>query len=133
MRATRLEVLHERDVPLVVRARFERTFFGLGASAALILLLGGGYLMMEALLDPLGASDMEVLTAGLALALSSFLLVYLVWPRRKRELERDEQLEAAEENRERPVLTVYLYNDAVQRRIAATRDLGERKNLPGPM
>lgn len=70
-------MLYGREVPLVVRARFERTFWGLVTFAGLILLLGGRYLMIEALLDPLGASDMAVLTAGLALALalSSFLLV----------------------------------------------------------
>lgn len=84
MRCTRVEVLHQRDeIPLVVRARFERTFFGLRAFAALVLLFGGGYLMIEALVDPIGASDMGVLPAGFAPALASFLLVYFVWPERE--------------------------------------------------
>jgi hypothetical protein len=133
MRATRMGVLHAREVPLVVRARFERTFFGLGAFAGLVLLLGGGYLMTEALLDPLGASDMAVLTAGLALALSSFLLVYLVWPRRTMEMARREHLETTEKKRERPVLEITMYSEAPQSRMLAKRSLGETKDLPGPM
>jgi hypothetical protein len=132
MRATRIEVLHGREVPLVVRARFERTFFGLGAFAGLVLLLGGGYLMMEALLDPLGASDMAVLTAGLALALSSFLLVYLVWPRRKMELARREQFDAAEE-KWRPVVNITMYQEGATGRMLVKRELDVRKDLPGPM
>jgi hypothetical protein len=73
MRTTRIEVLHNREkIPLVVRARFERTFFGLGAFAATVLLVGGGYLMTEALIDPIGASDMAVLTAGFVVALEFF-------------------------------------------------------------
>jgi hypothetical protein len=131
MRAMRIEVLHQREVPLVVRARFERTFFGLGAFAGLILLLGGGYLMAEALLDPLGASDLGVLTAGFSLALSSFLLVYLVWPRRRMAMAKREQTEADEEPLKAPVLT--LYGETVQSRALAKRALGEGKHLPGPM
>jgi hypothetical protein len=42
---------------LVVRARFERIFLGLGSFAGIILLLGGTYLMTKVLLNPLGASD----------------------------------------------------------------------------
>jgi len=50
MRTTRMELVNGRDrIPLVVRARFEKTFFGLGAFAGVVLLLGGGYLMTEAL------------------------------------------------------------------------------------
>jgi hypothetical protein len=136
MRATRIErieVLHGREVPLVVRARFERTFLGLGAFAGLVLFLGGGYLMMEVLLDPLGASDMAVLAGGLALALSSFLLVYLVWPRRRMELARREQFEAAEENWKRPVVTITMYDEGAPGRMLVKSGLGARKNLPGPM
>jgi hypothetical protein len=133
MRATRIDVLHGREVPLVMRGRFERTFFGLGAFAGLVLLLGGGYLMMEALLDPLGASDMAVLTAGLALALSSFLLVYLVWPRRKMELARPEQFEIGEEKWPRPIVTITMYDEGAPSPVLAKRRLGERKDLPGPM
>lgn len=114
-------------------ARFERTFFGLGTFAGLVLLLGVGYLMMEALLDPSGASDMAVPTAGLALALSSFLLVYLVWPRRKIELARGEQLETAEQNWKRPVVTIRLYDEGQSSRTLVRRGLGDRKHLPGPM
>jgi len=132
MRATRIEVLlHGREVPLVVRARFERTFFGLGAFAGLILLLGGGYLMAEALLDPLGASDLGVLTAGFSLALSSFLLVYLVWPRTKMALAKREQTKADEEEWKGPAPTVH--GEALRSRSVAKHALGEEKHLPGPM
>jgi hypothetical protein len=42
MRLTRIAGLNSRrGVPLVVRERFESTFFGLGAFAGLALLFGG--------------------------------------------------------------------------------------------
>jgi len=131
MRGTRVEVLHERrEIPLVVRARFEKTFFGLGAFAAMFLLLVGGYLMTEAMIDPIGASDMGVLAAGFALALSSFLLVYFAWPRGRLELAKRES--AREEDAwKNPVLTVY--GDAVHTRVITKKALGEDKGLPGPM
>ena len=132
MRTTRMELVNGRDrIPLVVRARFEKTFFGLGAFAGVVLLLGGGYLMIEALIDPLGASDVAVLTAGFALALSSFLLVYLVWPNRRMELAKHEHAAREEAKAEPPVLTVY--GKTLQHRIVAKRSLGDGKNLPGPM
>jgi hypothetical protein len=97
MRTTRIEVLHSREqIPLVVRSSFERTFLGLGAFAAAILLAGGAYLMTEALIDPLGASDLAVLAAGFALSLSSFLVVYLVLPQRRIQMAKREQGERAE-------------------------------------
>jgi hypothetical protein len=128
MRATRIEAIEGRHrIPLVVRARFERTFFGLGSFAGIILLLGGAYLMTEALLNPLGASDAGVLTAGFALALSSFLLIYLVWPRGRMGMAKRE-----------PVISngrkwMTLYGETVQNRVAAKRALREDKDLPGPM
>lgn len=132
MRSTRIGVLHGRnEIPLVVRARFEKTFWGLGAFAGMVLLLGGAYLMREALMDPLGASDVGVLTAGLALALSSFLLVYLVRPKGRMELARHEPDGSDEEMGKGPALTVY--GEAVQNRAVAKQALGEEKNLPGPM
>jgi hypothetical protein len=131
MRAVKVEVLNERDeIPLVVRARFEKTFFGLGAFAALILLIGGGYLMAEALVDPIGASDMGVLAAGFALALSSFLLVYFVWPKGKLELAKRERIDGVEQGLN-PVLTVY--GDSVHTRVIAKRELQQHRHLPGPM
>jgi hypothetical protein len=132
MRSTHVEMLNGRDrIPLVVRARFERTFFGLGAFAAVILLVGGGYLMAEALLDPLGASDMSVLTAGFALALSSFLLVYLVWPRGRLELAKRERRRHDDTMWSGPTLTVY--GGTVHSRMEAKQGLVDRKSLPGPM
>jgi hypothetical protein len=84
MRPAKINELHERErVPLVVRARFERTFLRLDAFAGAILLLGGTYLMAEAMVDPLKASDVGVLVAGFALALASFVLVYFVLPQRR--------------------------------------------------
>jgi type VI protein secretion system component VasK len=118
-------------VPLVLRARFERTFFGLGAFAGLLLMLGGLYLMAEALLDPFGASDVRVLAAGTALSLSSFLLVYLMWPRRKLALARREPPPQAPRQRKRPPFTAY--GEAMRTRAAAKQALVVRKNLPGPM
>jgi hypothetical protein len=92
MRAIRVELLHQRErVPLVIRARFERTYFGVGSFAGVVLLLGGLYLLRAAFQDPFGAANVRVLVAGFALALASFLLVYLVWPRGKMALARRER------------------------------------------
>jgi hypothetical protein len=132
MRATRIEAIEGRHrIPLVVRARFERTFFGLGSFAGIILLLGGAYLMTEALLNPLGASDAGVLTAGFALALSSFLLIYLVWPRGRMGMAKREPVISNGGKWKSPVMT--LYGETVQNRIAAKRALREDEDLPGPM
>lgn len=133
MRATRIEVLHGREVPLVVRARSERTIIKYPPPSNKTKPANVPSPKKEALLDPLGASDMAVLTAGLALALSSFLLVYLVWPRRKMELARREQLETAEQNWKRPVVTIRLYDEGQSSRTLVGRALGDRKHLPGPM
>lgn len=132
MRTTRIELLRSRGkMPLVVRARFERTFFGLGVFAAAILLVGGAYLMSEALIDPIGASDMAVLTAGFALSLSSFLLVYLVLPQRKIQMAKREKEERTEEQWKAPVLTVY--GETVHPRVRVKESLDLHKHLPGPM
>ncbi|MGB7731451.1 MAG: hypothetical protein WBL50_25750 [Candidatus Acidiferrum sp.] len=132
MAFSRIEVMHARsNMPLVERGRTERTFMGLGAFAATVLLLGGGYLMTEALLNPLSASDVGVLTAGFALALASFLSVYLLSPRRRIETAMCEKNARNEEKWNMPVLTVY--GETVQKRIVAKQILGEGKNLPGPM
>jgi len=133
MRATRVELVHGRaQVPLVIRARFEKTFFGLGAFAALVLLLGGGYLMAEALLDPVGASDAAVLVAGFALALSSFLLVYFVWPRGRLELAKQERERLSEQEKwNQPAFA--RYGDTGHPRIPANSPLREEKHAPGPM
>ena len=51
MAFSRIEVMPARsNMPLVERGRTVRTFMRLGPFAATVLLLGGGYLMTEALL-----------------------------------------------------------------------------------
>jgi hypothetical protein len=58
----------------------------LGAVAGLFFLfglLGGAYLVVIALANPLQGSDLEVLAGGFILALSSFLLVYFIRPQNK--------------------------------------------------
>jgi hypothetical protein len=81
MAFSRTEVMHARSsMPLVERGQTEKTFFGLRAFAATVSLLGAAYLMVEALLS---ASDMGALTAGFALALATFLSVYLLSPKRR--------------------------------------------------
>jgi len=133
MRATRIEVLNERDrVPLVVHGRIERTFLGLGLFVAAVLLLCGAYLLMEAIRDPLEASGTTVLTAGFMLALASFVITFLIWPRRKMALARDdEDLDQVPEYIKSSVLTVY--GESAQNRIEAKQALGTEKDLPGPM
>lgn len=132
MHATKIELLDERNrVPLVLRARFERTFFGLVLFAAVNLFLYGAYLLKEALRDPIGATGLAVVVAGFVLALAAFLFGYLVWPRGKSALARGEDYDWGEEQRMGPVLTVY--GEPVQNRLEAERTLGEGKDLPGPM
>jgi hypothetical protein len=72
-----------------------------------------------------------VLMAGFALALSSFLLVYLVSPRRRLELARRERVTRVEARWKGPALTVC--GETVHSRIMAKRVLGPGKHLPGPM
>jgi hypothetical protein len=131
MEAIRTGWLFRRRVPLVVRGRCERTFFGLGAFAAVILLLGGVYLLRETWLDPLGASDVRVLVGGVALALSSFLIVFLMWPFSRIALAKRDRRSHSAKQWNASALTVY--GKTVQDRMAARRALEERKDLPGPM
>jgi len=132
MHATGIGVLHGRGrVPLGLRSRFERIFFGMVLFAAINLFLYGAYLLKEALRDPLGAAELSVVVAGFMLALASFLLIYLAGPRIKSTFIEDEDPDEGEEQRMGPVLTVY--GEAVQKRLEAERTLGEEKDLPGPM
>lgn len=131
MRAERMIYVHERHrIPLVVRARFERTFFGLGLFAAINLFLCGAYLLTEAIRDPLEASEAAVVAAGLTLSLASFLLTYLVWPRAKYALGKDGDFVRPQKTRG-AVLPVY--RGAVHTPIEVKRAPAESKNLPGPM
>jgi hypothetical protein len=132
MRATKIEVLHGHGrMPLVMRGRFERTFFGLGLFAAINLFLWGIYLLTEVIRDPLKANETAVIAAGFALALASFLIVYLVWPRGRSALARHDEFDRDPEYSKGPVLTVY--GEGVQNRLEAKRGSGEEENLPGPM
>jgi hypothetical protein len=132
MRATKVGELPERErVPLVMRARFERTFLGLGAFAGLALLLGGTYLMAEAWVDPLKASDAGVLAAGFSLALASFVLVYFVLPQRRTALAKRERTAKRQARIKSAVLTPY--GEAMQSRVAIKREMSAGQNLPGPM
>src|SRR5215475_1950922 len=81
MRVVRIEIIQRQsNAPLVLRARFERTFFGLGLCIAGVLLAGGAYLLADAIREPLETSEATVLVAGVALALGAFAILYLVWP-----------------------------------------------------
>jgi hypothetical protein len=132
MRAARIEIQRERNkIPLVVRGRFERTFFGLGLFASTTLFLCGAYLLTEAMRDPLEASELAVLIAGFALALASFLITYLTWPRSRMALARHEEAGGLARRWKRPVITVY--GEAVERRQEVEQMSGNRKHLPGPI
>ena len=132
MRATRIEILNERNrMPLVLRARFERTFFGLGLFAAINLFLCGTYLLMKALYDPLESTDTSVLVAGFMLALASFLITYLIWPRGRSALARHDDSDPRPAYPKDPLFTVEA--EAVQARLEARRGLGDAKSMPGPM
>lgn len=132
MRAMRIEGERERGtMPLVARARFENTFFGLSLFAGVMLFLGGAYLLTHAIRVPLEASTFNVLVAGFTLALGSFLITYVVWPWSGSALSKHEDLDGVPEYWKGPALTVY--GEAVQTRLEATRVLVDEKNLPGPM
>lgn len=125
----RIEVLNERHrVPLVVRSRFERTFLGLGLFAAVTLFLWGAYLLTEAISDPLRATGVAVLVAGLMLALASFLMAFLLWPRGRRALARSEEPDGDFEYPNGPILTVY--REPLQGRLEAKQAVREGKILP---
>lgn len=132
MRAARSR--HERSghrIPLVMRARFERTFFGLGLFAAITLFLCGAYLLTEAIRDPLEATEAAVICAGFTLSLASFVLTYLIWPRAKSALVKDQDSPQHGKNVHGGVLTVY--GQTLHTNIEAKRWLAESQNLRGPM
>jgi type VI protein secretion system component VasK len=115
--------------PLIVRASLPRTFWTLGIFVEASLLFGGLYLLAEVTLQPLEASQVSILSAGVILALAAILLVYLVRPWRKAALARmEDSLQAAPAE---PPLTAF--GEAVRTRQEAERVLCETEKLPGPM
>ena len=99
--------IHRHKIPLVLRARFAWTFFGLGLFAAVNLFLIGSYLLSVAIRDPLKASPMDIVSAGFMLALAGFLLVYLVSPRIKAAFAKPTDFARHQGTFAGPVLTVY--------------------------
>jgi len=84
MTTERTIYVHDRRrTPLVLRARFEWTFFGLGLFAAINLFLVGSFLLMEALRNPIAASTTVIVAGAFMVALAGFLLIYLARPRFK--------------------------------------------------
>jgi len=132
MRTVRIEVLRDSDdIPLVLRARFERTFFGLGLSFALLLFAGGGYLLFDAIREPLEASAAAILSAGFALALAGFIVIYLAWPRTHVSIAHRDALERFDQEWKNYVLTAY--GESVQNQLEARRSTDSHDDLPGPM
>jgi hypothetical protein len=112
MRTVRIEVLHEHNkMPLV--------------------LVGGGYLLADAIREPLEASEVAVLVAGVALALGGFAIVYLFWPRGHLEIAHRDELEHFDQEWKNYVLTAY--GESVQNRLEPRKLIEDRKDLPGPM
>jgi len=132
MRAVRIEVIHEEDkLPLVLRARRERTFLGLGLFVAGVLLAGGAYLLTEAFREPLQSSGVSVVVAGLALSLGAFAAIYLAWPRRHLAIAHRQELGHFDDEWKSYVLTAY--GESVQRRAEVRQTMNDPRNLPGPM
>ncbi|HTP69835.1 MAG TPA: hypothetical protein VMJ35_13090 [Dongiaceae bacterium] len=133
MRVVRIEIIHPRNkAPLVLRARFERTFFGFGLCIAGALLAGGAYLLADAIREPLEASEASVLVAGLALALGAFAILFLLWPRGHLAIAHRNELERFDDEWKNYVLTAY--GESVQNRLEARSLIEEHKDdLPGPM
>jgi len=84
-----------QHTPLVVRASLPRTFWSLGAFVEFGLVLCGVYLLAEAVLEPLEADQVSIISAGVILALASVLLFYMVRPRRRRALAKSESIRLA--------------------------------------
>ena len=132
MRVVRIEVVHhDNKVPLVLRARFERTFMGFGLCIASVLLAGGAYLLVDAIREPLEASEVSVLVAGLALSLGAFAILFLVWPRGHLAIAHRHEVERVDDEWKSYVLTAY--GESVQNRLEARRVVEEPADLPGPM
>lgn len=91
--------------------------------------LCGACFLTEAIDSPLQVA-MTVLAA--AFVLGGFLITFLLWPRIRSAVAKDENGEEEAENRPEPLLTVY--GEATQNnRIEARRMLDEGKDLRGPM
>lgn len=131
MRTEKIEVLHGRgSTPLVVRARFEKTFLGLGLFLAVNLLLYGTYLLVQAIVAPLEANEMTVLGAGFTLTLACFAITYLLWPRSRSALARPEFSEGSPDLRATPEP---VYGEPLPNQVRAKQVLAAAKHLPGPM
>lgn len=84
MRAEKSGPTSEHPQPaLVVRASLPRTFLGLGLCLEAGLLACGGYLVEQALREPLHADQTAVLAGGVILSFAGVLLFYLVRPQRR--------------------------------------------------
>jgi len=121
---------HGDKTPLVVRASLPRTFWTLGIFAEASLLFTGLYLLAEAVLQPLEANQVSILSAGVTLALAGILLVYLVRPWRKAALARMEDSLQATALGESPLTA---FGEVIKARQEAERVLRETDELPGPM
>jgi hypothetical protein len=120
---------HHRT-PLALRARFEWTFFGLGLFADINLFLFGSFFLREALYDPISASTTTVVGSAFMLALATFLLAYLIWPRVKAAFATQSENERGLHTISGPVLTVYRDGDALRAQIEEEQALTLRKPRP---
>jgi hypothetical protein len=69
VKTTRIdELIAPQETPLVVRARFDSTFFGLVLFTTVVLMLSGIYLFTEVMLEPLKADDTSIIASGFTLA-----------------------------------------------------------------
>lgn len=113
---------------LAEKGSFSTIFRGLGLFTEAALLFCGSYLLAGALLRPLEAGELSVVGGGLALALATWLLLFLFWPSGR-------QIKAWREPIESETYDELLtaYGQAVRARMEATRVLTENDDLPGPM
>ena len=70
--------------PLVVRAGLVRTFGGLVSFLALTLPCSGGYILVDALANPIEAQGVAVIASAFIIALATILLFYLIKPKKGR-------------------------------------------------
>jgi len=128
MPAERVVHIHRHKIPLVLRARFAWTFFGLGLFSAVNLFLLGSYLLSSAIRDPLKASPGDIVCAGFMLALAGFLFAYLVSPRIKALFGKSPDFARHQGTFAGPVLTVY--GETLRSQIETEHALTLAKQIP---
>lgn len=94
-----MQLLQRPRTPLVVRGSTPRTFRGMGLFVEVSLLFMGVYVLAQALINPLTASQLDILGGALILSVAAYLLLYLLWPKPKEALRQRERRRSGQVSR----------------------------------